>query len=200
MKTTLIIALIFLFGIFFGYIDILPKILLENDISYYILVLLVFTVGLTIGSDKRNVRIFKNFQIRILLIPISAIIGTLLFSALSSFFLKNYSIKECMAVGAGFGYYSLSSLILTQIHSSELGVIALMSNIIRESFTLLFAPLIARMFGKIAVITSGGATSMDTTLPMVSKYAGKSYVIISVFNGVILTLLVPIIIRIIFWF
>jgi uncharacterized membrane protein YbjE (DUF340 family) len=76
----------------------------------------------------------------------------------------------------------------------SLGVIALLSNIIREIFTLVFAPLIARIFGKLAPISSGGATAMDTTLPIITRYSGTEYVAFSVFSGLVLTLLVPLIV------
>ena len=32
---------------------------------------------------------------------------------------------------------------------------------------------------------------MDTTLPVIAQYSGKQYVLLSVFNGLILTVLVP---------
>jgi uncharacterized membrane protein YbjE (DUF340 family) len=46
-------------------------------------------------------------------------------------------------------------------------------------------------FGKLAGISSGGATSMDTTLPVITRFSGKEWSIISVFSGIVLTLLVP---------
>ena len=79
-----------------------------------------------------------------------------------------------------------------------MGVIALLSNISREIITLLFTPVFARYFGKLAPISSGGATSMDTTLPIITKYIGSDYAIISIFSGVVLTILIPFLITIIF--
>jgi uncharacterized membrane protein YbjE (DUF340 family) len=61
----------------------------------------------------------------------------------------------------------------------------------REIITLLAAPLFAIYFGKIAPISSGGATSMDTTLPIISKVSGKEYAMVSLFHGIVLTILVP---------
>jgi len=105
-----------------------------------------------------------------------------------------------MAIGSGFGYYSLSSIIISKIRNDTLGVMALLANISREIFTLLAAPLLVRYFGKLAPIASGGATSMDTTLPVIAKYSGKEYAVISVFSGVALTILVPFIIALIYRF
>lgn len=87
--------------------------------------------------------------------------------------------------------YSLSSLLITRLSNETLGVIALLSNILREILTLLATPLLVQHFGKLAGIASGGATSMDTTLPVITRFSGKEWSIISVFSGVALTLLVP---------
>jgi uncharacterized membrane protein YbjE (DUF340 family) len=94
-------------------------------------------------------------------------------------------------VGAGFGYYSLSSIFIGQISGKTLGVVALISNILREIITLLGTPLLLKFFGQLAPIAAGGATSMDTTLPVITKFTGKEYAVISVFSGVVLTMLVP---------
>ena len=70
----------------------------------------------------------------------------------------------------------------------------------REVFTLLFAPLLVAVFGKLAPIASGGATSMDSTLPVVRKFSGKDYALISIYNGTVLTILVPFIVMFILEF
>ncbi len=191
MKNSLIILTFFAFGLILGIYKYIPIILIENDISIYILYALMFFVGISIGSDKESLKILRTANIKIFLIPISVIIGSLLGSALISIFINDISAKESMAVGAGFGYYSLSSILITEIYDETLGTIALLSNIMRESFTLVATPFLVKYFGKLAGIASGGATSMDTTLPIIVKYSGKEWAIISVFSGIILTLLVP---------
>ena len=109
---------------------------------------------------------------------------------ISTFFI-DIGLRESLAIGAGFGYYSLSSIFITKISGEALGVVALISNISREIATLLITPLLVKYFGKLAPIASGGATSMDTTLPIITKFVGKEYAIISVFSGIVLTILVP---------
>ena len=191
MKNSLIILSFFAFGLILGIYKYIPNILIENDISVYILYALMFFVGISIGSDKESLKVLRKANIKIFLIPISIIIGSLLGSALISIFISDISAKESMAVGAGFGYYSLSSILITEIYDETLGIIALLSNIMRESFTLVATPFLVKYFGKLAGIASGGATSMDTTLPIIVRYSGKEWAIISVFSGIILTLVVP---------
>ena len=73
----------------------------------------------------------------------------------------------------------------------ELGTIALLANIMREILTLLLAPLLARRFGKLAPITLGGATTMDTTLPIITRASGQTYVVVSIFHGFCVDFSVP---------
>ena len=96
-----------------------------------------------------------------------------------------------MAVGAGFGYYSLSSILITESKGAALGTIALLSNIVREIITLLLAPLLARWFGSLAPISAGGATSADTTLPIITRVSGDEFAIVSVYHGFVVDFSVP---------
>jgi uncharacterized membrane protein YbjE (DUF340 family) len=191
MKNSLIILAFFVAGIFLGISKMLPEQLLKTDFSMYALYGLMFLVGIGIGADQNSWSVLRTMKIKIFLVPLGVIVGTLAGTAFVSIFLPELKLKEVLAVGAGFGYYSLSSLFITQISGETLGVIALLSNILREILTLLATPILVLYFGKLAGIASGGATSMDTTLPVITRFSGKEWSIIAVFSGVVLTLLVP---------
>lgn len=194
MKGSLIILGFFSLGILIGAYDITPSFLLETDYSQYALYVLMFLVGVGIGSDPKALQAIKAMNFKILLIPLTTVIGTAIGMIVIIPLLEGVNLKEAMAVGAGYGYYSLSSLIIKDLHSEWLGVVALLSNVIREIITLLLAPMFAIIFGKIAPICSGGATSMDTTLPIISNASGKEYAIPSLVHGIVLTILVPFIV------
>jgi uncharacterized membrane protein YbjE (DUF340 family) len=191
---SLYILILFLIGSFLGFHKWLPNHLIQNDYALYALYGLLFFVGISIGADKSSWQNLKHAKLKIVLVPLSIIVGSLLGSFLFSFFISTIAPQEAMAVGAGFGYYSLSSVLITQISGEELGTIALLSNIIREISTLIATPIFVRYFGKLAGIASGGATSMDTTLPIITAYSGKEWAIISIFNGIVLTIIVPILV------
>lgn len=197
MKNSLIIVLFFALGIAAGRFDLFSYDFSNSNLSSYALYLLIFLVGIDVGSDSSSWRILKSHKMMIFLIPLTTILGTLLGVSLISLIFQTLPWKDALAVGAGFGYYSLSSIIISQIGGQTLGVMALLANIFREIFTLLFTPLLVRVFGKLAPIVSGGATSMDTTLPIISQYSGKKFVLISVFHGTVLTILVPLIVTLI---
>ena len=194
MKSSLIIFLFFAAGVVAGMTGLLPENLDWNKIGGWALYLLMFLAGVSIGSDPNSWKVLSTHNIKVIWVPVVIIAGTLAGSALVALALPSLTLRESMAVGAGFGYYSLSSVFITQLHSQSLGVVALLSNISREIFTLLATPLLVKYFGNLAGIASGGATAMDTTLPVICRYSGKEYAIVSVFSGIVLTILVPLIV------
>lgn len=170
-----------------------------HDLSMYVLYALMFQVGIGIGSNKQLKELVKSLRPKMLLVPMATIVGTLLFSAFASLLLSQWSVFDCMAVGSGFAYYSLSSILITQFKepsiglqlATELGTIALLANISREILTLLAAPLLVRWFGNLAPISAGGATTMDTTLPIITRTAGQQFVVVSIFHGFVVDFSVP---------
>jgi len=197
MKSSLIIVGFFFCGIMGGLFSLVPEFLQNKDLSNYVLYGLMFFVGVNIGTDKNGWSIIKKVKFKILLVPLSVITGTLSGVAFISVFIKEISLKDSLAIGSGFGYYSLSSVFITKLAGSVLGVVALLSNIMREIAALLLAPLFVKYFGKLAPIAAGGATSMDTTLPVITKFSGMEYAIIAVFNGTVLTIIVPFLVTLI---
>lgn len=197
MKGSLIILGFFSIGLLLGFNHFIPESLIKDEYSSYALYFLMFLVGVGVGADSRALSALKSFNLRIFLVPLTTIIGTAIGVSLVYLIIPGISFKDIQAVGSGYGYYSLSSIIITETYSKSLGVVALLSNVMREITTLLAAPIIAIYFGKIAPICSGGATSMDTTLPIITKASGKEYAIVSLFHGIVLTILVPVIVSLI---
>ena len=192
MKQSFIYLLFFALGIALAIPGLMPVYFIENDISKWILYLLLFFVGIQIGTNKNILNVTKSVGFKIMLVPLATTIGTFGGAIVISFFLKDRSITDCLSVGAGFAYYSLSSILITEYRGPELGTIALLANIIREFIVLLLAPWIVKYFGNLAPICAGGATTMDSTLPIISKYSGSDYIIIALFHGIIIDFSVPI--------
>lgn len=191
MKGSLIILSFFATGLLLGIFRWFPPEILNYNFSFYVLCALMFSVGISIGNDPNSFRQFRSLNPRLIFLPLMTILGTWLGVIVVSFFLKERSLADCLAVGSGFGYYSLSSILITEYKGVELGTIALLSNIIREIITLLFAPWMVKYFGKLAPISAGGATTMDTTFPVIIKNSGKEFAIVSIYQGFIMDFSVP---------
>lgn len=192
MKNSLYIVAFFVIGILIGWKKWLPD-FSNSEISSYVLYGLMFLVGISMGMDKKSFQLLVKSSWKVFLVPLTVIVGSLIGSAMVAIFVSKINFVDSMSVGAGFGYYSLSSIMISEIRGEELGTIALLANLFREIFTLLLAPILVLWFGKLAPIVSGGATSMDTTLPIITRFSGKEYAAISVLSGTVLTLLVPVI-------
>lgn len=192
MKGSLIIIGFFVLGTFCGVSHLIPiDIVMDSRISFYALCALMFSVGLSVGNDPQTLKNFRSLNPRLVFLPIMTILGTLAGSAVVSLILTHRSLTDCLAVGSGFGYYSLSSIFIAEYKGAELGTIALLANISREILTLLAAPLLVRWFGNLAPISAGGATTMDTTLPIITRTAGQQFVVVSIFHGFVVDFSVP---------
>lgn len=197
MKGSLIIVGFFILGIAAGLSGMVPESIIDGDLTFYALCALLLCVGIGIGSDRNIVTKFKSLDVRMALLPLGTALGTFAGSLVVSFILSGRSPLDCLAVGSGFGYYSLSSIFITEYKGAELGTIALLANIIREMVTLLLSPVLTKVFGPLAPISSGGVTSMDTTLPIIMASSGEQYSAVSIFHGFILDFSIPFLVT--FW-
>ena len=168
-----------------------PFDLAGSRVSAYVLYALMFCVGITLGNDRTLAGRVRRLDPRRALLPVATAVGTLAGAALAAPLLAEWSLTESLAVGAGFGYYSLSSIFIADFPGPELATIALLCNVMREIFTLLAAPLVARWCGPLAAVSIGGATTFDTTLPIITQAAGRPYAVVSVFHGCVLDFSVP---------
>jgi uncharacterized membrane protein YbjE (DUF340 family) len=191
MKGSLIIVAFFILGVIAGRMEWLTIDKFGFDISFTALAMLMLCVGIGVGSDLGALRNLKTLDRRLLLLPLVTICGTLLGCLILAVIIPWRTIPETLAIGSGFGYYSLSSIFITQYKGPEPGTVALLANIAREIITLLGAPILLKLAGPLAPISSGGATSMDTTLPIISSVSGKEFVILSIYHGFTVDFSVP---------
>lgn len=191
MKGSLIIVSFFVLGTVCGVFHLIPYDFTQSKLSFYALCALMFCVGISVGNDPKTLKSFRSLNPRLVFLPVMTILGTLAGCAVASLLLSHRSLTDCLAVGSGFGYYSLSSIFITEAKGPEMGTIALLSNIMREIIALLCAPLLVRYFGKLAPISVGGATTMDTTLPIITRCSGQEFVIVSIFHGFVVDFSVP---------
>lgn len=191
MKGSLIVVGFFVLGVCLGRLDLAPALLMDSRVTFAALCCLLFCVGMSIGSNDNIVSEFRSLNLRLALLPVATILGSFAGSLVAWLFLQYRGVTDCMAVGSGFAYYSISSIFITQYRGAELGTVALLANIYREILTLLIAPLLAKVFGPLAPISSGGATTMDTTLPIISQTCGQQYVVVSLFHGFVVDFSVP---------
>lgn len=191
MRGSIIAAAVFAAGVAAGHAHMVPAWLTGGQVSFMALCALLLCVGIGIGSNKDIVRECRQLDKRLALLPVATIAGCLAGCGVAWLLMRQRGLPDCMAVGSGFAYYSLSSIFITQYRGAELGTVALLANIIREMATLLLTPVMAKVLGPLAPISAGGATTMDTTLPIISQTCGRQYVVVSLFHGFAVDFSVP---------
>ncbi len=191
---TLLIVFALILGLSGGYFFLAEDFVAYLDlITTYALGILLLGVGIDLGRNRKVLVLARSAGWYLFLIPVVVALGSLLGAGLVGLSLGLLS-SESLAIGAGFGWYSLSGIIITNLHSVELGTLAFLTNVFREILAILMIPLIVRFFGKVASIAPGGATTMDVTLPIIKNIAGEEVVIPAFISGVVLSFLVPLLV------
>ncbi|MCA1771245.1 MAG: LysO family transporter [Halomonas sp.] len=104
--------------------------------------------------------------------------------------LLSLSWNEGLAMAAGFGWYSLSAILIGDQLGPLMGGVAFFNDLTRELLAFILIPLVIHRHTALA-IGYGGATSMDFTLPVIQQHGGVACVPIAVVSGFILSLLSP---------
>lgn len=161
--------------------------------SELILVLLMFSVGISVGLNKLAFRKIKEYHVKIFIIPFGIVLGSLV-GGICAGLLLDMPLRQSVPISSAMGWYSLSGVLMTDLEGADVGAVSFLANLLREILSFLLIPLIAKRFNYYTAIAPAGATSEDTTLPMFIRYTSEEIVIMAVLNGVICSTLVPILI------
>ena len=206
-KSTVIVVLAVFAGILLGYFAILKYteagIIFKGDIDNFsklaaaviragLIALLIF-VGMDLSKEENVLANIKSAGLRILVFPAAAAIGSLLGAFISGLILR-INLNEALAIGSGFGWYTLAPGMIMDAGCVRASAIAFLHNVSRELAAIVFMPIIAVKVGYIECCAMGGAASMDVTLPVAVKATDASMAIYSFVIGVVLTIFVPILV------
>jgi len=190
---TVKILIVLIGGVGTGMFFLEPEFMAKTDTLLDIgLCLLLFFVGIDIGSNKKAFAHLKRLGFKLLLIPISAAFGSILGGMIISIIL-GMNIFEGGAIGAGFGWYSLSAILIAP-YSAEVSTIAFLTNVFREILAIIFIPITAKYIGFFETIALGGATAMDTTLPIITRNTNGETAVVSFVSGLVMSIFVPILV------
>ncbi len=193
MKFLVCILLILITGIFTGHFYA-PTF---GKLYELILYLIIFLIGIELGQSFKITEIRKLGRLAIKL-PLATLIGSMLGGIASALLLK-IKLKWGLAIGAGCGWYSLTGPLIGQ-YSTIYGTIGFLANLLREILALCLFPFLFRKWKKASFISIGGATTMDTTLPIIVNSGGSELALIAFMHGFVITVLVPFIIPFILQF
>ena len=152
--------------------------------------ILLFFVGIDLGTEGTIVQNFKTAGWRVILFPFVMIIGTYIGSVVAGFVI-GLSAKDALCVASGFGWYTLAPAMLAE-YSIEVSAISFMHNVMRELIGLLLLPIVAKRIGHIESTGLVGAGSMDVCLPIIVRTTSGNMAVYAFIIGVVLSTSVPI--------
>lgn len=182
-------------GLLFGYLFLDTGV--KNTLDLILmsaLDVMIFIAGIEIGSNRGILKRICNLHSALLAlaIPLAVACGSIC-GALLLGHIAGLSAYDSLLVGGGLGWYSFSSVVISAMYSTEIGTVAFLANMMREISGFFFIPLLVRVHKFLALAPSGAAT-MDSGLPVVIKYTNLHVGMYSFINGLVLTLIVPVLI------
>ncbi|OBT12098.1 hypothetical protein A9264_02870 [Vibrio sp. UCD-FRSSP16_10] len=100
-------------------------------------------------------------------------------------------ISQGLAMASGFGWYSLTGILITDSYGPLYGSASLIIELLRELVALICIPILIKS-KPCTAIGYAGATAMDFTLPIIQQTGGIRCVPVAIVSGFILSLLVPV--------
>jgi uncharacterized membrane protein YbjE (DUF340 family) len=153
------------------------------------LFVLLFVMGLSFGIDKEAVAKLRSKGLKILVVPVVVALGSILGGLLGGLILR-LNIYASMAVTAGYGWYTLTGPLMKSILGTQWAAMGFAVNFLRELLTIITVSLMVKV-DKYAPIASGGATAMDTTLPVILRYCGSDVLVTAFSSGFALSMIAP---------
>lgn len=101
--------------------------------------------------------------------------------------LTGLSAPVAFATAFGFGWYTLAGPLVASKAGAALGLVAFLTNFLRENATMVSARWVGPHVGGEAIAAMGGATSMDTTLYFSVRYGGPGTAAPALATGLVLT-------------
>lgn len=181
-------------GILFGFTLLPPEWMpMMDQVSTLLLGLLIFSVGIDIGGNKGALNNIREKGKMLGGLTGAVIVGSAVGGLIAGLFFHHTS-NTSLAIAAGYGWYSLSGILLKNLASAEIGAIAFLSNVFREMLAFILIPILAVRVNHLTSVAPPGATSMDTTLPIISRSTSPDIAMVAFLNGLILSTLVPILV------
>ena len=160
-----------------------------TEASEYTLIFLLFLIGIQLRNNgmtlKQIVLNRRGMMVAVI------VVGSSLVGGVITAFILDLPLNTALAMASGFGWYSLSGILLTESFGPVIGSAAFFNDLGRELIAIMLIPGLVRR-SRSTALGLCGATSMDFTLPVLQRSGGLEMVPAAIVHGFILSLLVPI--------
>ncbi|MHA1627031.1 MAG: lysine exporter LysO family protein [Candidatus Asgardarchaeia archaeon] len=169
-----------------GYFQILDLL----DVFLFIsLSLMIFLVCFEV-SHKGEFKVDKKVSKNIVYLVLATVFGSALGGLFVGFFF-GFTPSQSLGISLGMGWYTFSGAFLIRYMDTYAGMVCFLSNLIREVFCMVAYGKLSKKVGTIPSVVMGGATTMDTNLPVIKLFGGDEASIYALLHGIVITLLVP---------
>jgi len=159
-----------------------------TEASEYTLIFLLFLIGIQLRNNGMTLKQIVLNR-RGMMVAVVVVLSSLAGGVINALIL-GLPIKTGLAMASGFGWYSLSGILLTESYGPVIGSAAFFNDLARELIAIMLIPgLVLRH--RSTALGLCGATSMDFTLPVLQRSGGLEIVPAAIVHGFILSLLVP---------
>ncbi|ALB66252.1 lysine exporter LysO family protein [Cronobacter dublinensis] len=156
--------------------------------SEYTLIFLLFLIGIQLRNNGMTLRqIVLNRRGMMVAV---VVLGSSLIAGVVNALLLGLPLRAGLAMASGFGWYSLSGILMTEAYGPVIGSAAFFNDLGRELIAIMLIPTLVRR-SRSTALGICGATSMDFTLPVLQRSGGLELVPAAIVHGFILSLLVP---------
>lgn len=172
---SLVLLAALLLGLGIGRLVALPAAASIPWVLYVLLALVGFDIPLRLSA------------LRDVWVPLTAASVAALGAAGIFAFADHLAIGAALATTLAFGFYSLAGPLVAARAGAVLGLLAFLTNFLREDLTMILSPYLGRRLRGAGLAALGGATSMDTTLYFVTRYGDAEAGSLALASGLILT-------------
>ncbi|EKS1843779.1 lysine exporter LysO family protein [Cronobacter muytjensii] len=159
-----------------------------TEASEYTLIFLLFLIGIQLRNNGMTLRqIVLNRRGMMVAV---VVLGSSLIAGVVNAQLLGLPLRAGLAMASGFGWYSLSGILITESWGPVIGSAAFFNDLGRELIAIMLIPALVRR-SRSTALGICGATSMDFTLPVLQRSGGLELVPAAIVHGFILSLLVP---------
>ena len=200
IKSTIIIGGVVAAGMLVGYFLIYKKLGVQDEFMVksdpYLtacLVLLIGTVGLTLGLDGSVFRNIKKAGAGIILFPIAAVLGSVIGGVIYAA-ISPMTLREGIAISCGFGWYTYAPNVILQAGYPVASAVSFLHNVLREVAGIIGIPFLAQKIGYVEACAVPGVAAMDVCMPIVERSAREDIVVYSFGIGLLMCLSVPVLV------
>jgi len=163
-----------------------------------VLSLMITFIGYAMGLSGTIIGQLKKIGGRVFVFPAAVILGTTVFCILLGLVLPMITVRESLAIGYGYGWYTYAPIAISNAGHEIASAISFMHNVFRELGGIVLIPILAGKIGYIEATGLPGIAAMDVCLPIIQKVTREEIIAyafaIGLIEELITTVMVPLMI------